>query len=1119
EYQTIIANADKLFTDKSYTLARTEYSNASALKPAESYPKEKITLIDNLLAGIAAQKATDEKYQTAVANADKLMLAKTYDQARIEYVKAGEIKPDEQYPKTKIGEIDKILADLAALKSLDEKYSAAIAGADQLMLDKTYEKARTAYEDAGKLKPSDNYPKTKIAEIDHILQSMATQKALDEQYTTAIRKGDSLLALKVYETSRSAYRDALKIRPEESYPKEKIAEISLALEEMARKAKLDNEYQTIIANADKLFTDKSYTLARTEYSNALALKPAESYPKEKITVIDNLLAGIAAQKATDEKYQTAVANADKLMLAKTYDQARAEYIKAGDIKPDEQYPKTKIGEIDKILADLAALKSLDEKYSAAIAGADQLMLDKTYEKARTAYEDAGKLKPSEIYPKTKLAEIDRILQSLATQKALDEQYATKIRKGDSLLALKVYETSRSAYQDALKIRPEESYPKEKIAEISQALEEMARKAKLDNEYQTIIANADKLFTDKSYTLARTEYSNASALKPTESYPKERITVIDNLLAGIAAQKATDEKYQAVVANADKLMLAKTYDQARIEYVKAGDIKPDEQYPKTKIGEIDKILANQAALKSLNEKYAVTIAKADQLLTSKTFDQAKSEYGNASAMKPEEKYPKEKINQIDSVLASMARQKALDEEYSAVITDADTKFSSKSFELAKTGYLKALALKPGEQYPEDRIAETDKALTDAARLKAIDAQYTAALGTADKLLNEKSYEQAKTAYIDAGKIKPGEQYPKDKVSEITAILLDLAQKKSLDEKYKGVIDRADQFFTSKNWDMAKQEYGNARKLKPTEQYPADKILEIDGIVAEIKAVEDNYKNTITRADQLFTQKKYEDARTEYQNALVVKPEATYPKERLEAIIKALEELLGKQKLYENLLASGDNSLKDKDYVMAKDNFQQALSLFPQESYPKDRLNLITARMDSLYRANKALYDKAVAEGDKFFNSFEFDKAVDAFTQAMNFLPMENYPREMIVKIRRTIAENAIADVLNSPVTIVAGDEKQFSFSPVNIAARKNNFVYLKMKNLSNKPFNILMRYGKDKQPNGGVVIRNLSTDGKVNERLVSVKDQDLWYRADNNWISLYPQGGDIEVSFIQVSRAK
>jgi tetratricopeptide (TPR) repeat protein len=320
-------------------------------------------------------------------------------------------------------------------------------------------------------------------------------------------------------------------------------------------------------------------------------------------------------------------------------------------------------------------------------------------------------------------------------------------------------------------------------------------------------------------------------------------------------------------------------------------------------------------------------------------------------------------------------------------------------------------------------------------------------------------------------------------------------------------------------LARAEYVNAGKLKPAEKYPVDKISEIDELVAAIKAREDEYKNQLAKADQLFIRKNYEEARTEYQNALTIKPDATYPKEKLTAITKALEELLGKQKVYENLLSSGDISLNEKDYMKAKDAFQQAQSLFPEEAYPQNRLKLISVRVDSLYRANKALYDKAVGDGDRFYNSFEFDKSIDAFTQAVAYLPMENYPREMIIKIRRTIAENAIADVLNSTVIIEAGSEKQFAFTPVNIASRKNNFIFLKLRNLSDKPFNVLMRYGKDKQPNGGVVIRNLSTDGKVNERLVSVRDQDLWYRADNNWISLYPQGGDIEVSFIQVSRAK
>jgi hypothetical protein len=220
----------------------------------------------------------------------------------------------------------------------------------------------------------------------------------------------------------------------------------------------------------------------------------------------------------------------------------------------------------------------------------------------------------------------------------------------------------------------------------------------------------------------------------------------------------------------------------------------------------------------------------------------------------------------------------------------------------------------------------------------------------------------------------------------------------------------------------------------------------------------------------------------------------------------------------VLSAGD-FLGEKEYNKSKDLYQQASGIFPEEALPKERIAWITRTVDSIYRVNKADYDKAVANGDKYYTSFEFDKAIDSYIEASGFLPMENYPKEQIAKIRRTISENAIVDVLKTPVTIAAGDERKFSFEPVNIASRKDNFVYVKIRNLSDKPFNILMRYGRDAQSNGGVVIRNVSTDGKVNERLISVRDQDLWYRADNNWISLYPQGGDIEVSFIQVSKVR
>jgi len=1119
QYNALITKADNLFNGKSYLLAKTEYTNASGVKPAETYPKERILEIAKILNDQAEQKAIDDRYLAAIATADKLLASKTYDQARTGYEQANLIKPAEQYPKDKIAEIEKALAALAAQHSLDENYKSIIDRADGFLAAKTYATAKKEYEAALALKPNEQYPKQKISEIDAQLAAIAQLQALDDSYASTIAKADKLLANKSWEAALAEYQGAAKLKPNEEYPKNKISEITIVLADLEKQKSLDAQYTGWIAKADKSFGDKSYAQSKTEYTNALSLKPQESYPKDQIALIDKALADLAAIKALNDKYAATISAADKLLQSKSYEPAKSEYQNALAIKPGEPYPAGKIADIEKILADLAAARSLDENYAAAIASADKLLADKRYESAKSEYQKAAALKPQEKYPQSKIAEIDFILTAIANQKALDEEYAGLIASGDKFLSEKDYLQAKTQFQSALKLKSGEQYPKDKITDIDKTLAELARLKDIDDRYSAFIAEGDKLLAEKSYSSAKSSFQNALGLKPKEIYPKDKIAEIDATLAALASAKALDDQYAGKISSADKLLAAKSYDQAKAEYQTALKLKPSETYPTDKINEIARILDDIAALKALEENYKVTIGKADQLLLSKSYELSKAEYEKALTIKPAEQYPKSKIAEIDLALAAIARQKALDDEYAGYVANGDKYLNEKSFEQAKTEYQKAIALKASEQYPKTKLSETEKALAEIARLKALDDQYAAAIGQADKLLSEKSYDQAKLAYNNALTIKPSEQYPKDKIAEIGVILDANAKQKALDEQYKLSVSKADQLLAEKSYVPAKTEYSNALNLKPAEQYPKDKISEIDAALAVIKAREDAYNASISAADKLLSEKKFEESRLEYQNSLTIKPSATYPKDKISEINRLLEELMGKQKYYEKIVADADNALKEKDYLKAKEGYQQALGVLPEQTYPQTQINIITARMDSLYRANKTVYDKAVSDGDRYYNNYEFDKAVDAYTEASNYLPMEKYPREMIVKIRRTIAENAIADVLKSTVVITSNSEKQFSFTPVNIASRKNNFVYIKIKNLSGKPFNVLMRYGKDKQANGGVVLKNLNIDGKVIERLVSVRDQDLWSREDNNWISLYPQGGDIEVSFIQVSRAK
>ncbi len=1000
---------------------------------------------------------------------------------------------------------------IPAGKSQDSVFNHSIQLADIFFNEKKYEQCLTELEKASRLKPGDQTVKDRINKVKDLLANRDLQQ---EACKKSIASGDSYSAARDFLNAKSSYQLAVNQNPDNPEAKEKLKKTV----ELLRSQKAQNIlYDVAIASADKLFQAGEYTRAQTEYEKASSILPAETYPKKKINEIIKILVDLQSK---EDEYARAISSADKKYQLMIYQDALNEYKKAGKLKPEEKYPQDRIRELTEIIDKQ---KLLDETYARAISTGDRLFTELNYPESKKSYQEALSVKPAELYPANRIKEIERIQLD---QEKTKQTYEKLITLADSLYITKEYGKARESYQNAIYVKPTENYPKEMISKVESMMTgleaSLARQKSLDDQYQSKIRSADGMFTEKNYDKAREEYRGALTLKPSETYPKERIAEVDRILAEQAARRTLEENYTTAVTRADQYLAAGSYDQAHSEYTRAAELKPEEAYPRRKITEIEGIVKELARRKEIDEQYKTAVASGDKLFNDKSYEQALTEYRKALDLKPQEQYPKDRIAASDKELAELSRKKALEDQYTGSIQSADRLMGEKRWEEARAEYEKAATIKPAERYPKDKIAEIATVLAELARQKSLDDQYQSKIRSADGMFTEKNYDKAREEYRGALTLKPSETYPKERIAEVDRILAEQAARRTLEENYTTAVTRADQYLAAGSYDQARSEYTRAAELKPEEAYPREKITEIEGIVKELarrKEIDEQYKAAVASGDKLFSDKSYEQALTEYRKALDLKPQEQYPKDRIAMVEKAVEELIGKQKVFDNLLAEGEILLKDRDYSKARETFQKASRMFPENPLPKERLNLINSRIDSLYRANKSLYDKAIADGDRYYNSYEFDKAIDAFTDAMNFLPMESYPREMINKIKRTIAENAISDVLNTPVIIKADNTRQFSFSPVNIASRKNNFVYIRIRNLSNKPFNVLMKYGKDKQPNGGVVIRNIPANEKINERLISVRDQDLWSREDNNWISLYPQGGDIEVSFIQVSRAK
>jgi len=217
----------------------------------------------------------------------------------------------------------------------------------------------------------------------------------------------------------------------------------------------------------------------------------------------------------NDNYAAAIAKADKAFGTKNYELARLDYYEAQKFKPSENYPKTKIAEIDKLLAYDSKLKMANNELAA-----------KKYEQALADYEAASAINPNEQYPKDKIAEIKALLVPKSIEADGDKRYRDAITKGDLAMASKNYEEAKLSYNEALKIKPTEVYPKLQITEAQKAIA-----------YQSNIRKADSELSTKSYVQALTDYQTASELFPDEQYPKDQIAKINALLATTTVEKA------------------------------------------------------------------------------------------------------------------------------------------------------------------------------------------------------------------------------------------------------------------------------------------------------------------------------------------------------------------------------------------------------------------------------------------------------------------------------------------------------------------------------------------------------------------------------------------------------
>ena len=860
-------------------------------------------------------------------------------------------------------------------------------------------------------------------------------------------------------------------------------------------------YQQAIQKADALNSSGKLMDAKAYYQVALKYKQNDPYAKKKINEIIKLLSSqMDKEMDKEDEYYDFIDKADLYFDQNALDKALEYYRKALDVISDDDYAKKQINKIYSIKANEQEKLQNFQKY---MKEGNDLLSNNNFDDAVSKFEEAQKLFPNNPSPPQKIKTAEELKAEYQNK---EEQFNEKVTEAKRYLLINKFSDALRLYQDAQKLFPENN-------EIADIIKELTPKAQSQLEYEKLVDEADNLYINKNYAAAKERYAAASKLWPENNYAADMMSRINEQLS--EQMKDLEKNYQLAVSSGDSLFKIEDYESAMAQYNLALTLKPGEQYPKSKIEVIDGIYAKRKA--DMQKQYAGIVKKGDSLFDALALDEAKKQYEIALSIRPDDDYPKTKLKEIETKTAELAEAQKLKMQYDAIITEADKLYKEGRYELAIAKYKEAQVLGAISDYPEARIKEIQQVMADAEKAKEINESYNKQVMLGTRLKQQGNLEEARKAFVAAKEIKPAEQMPDEQIAEIDNLIFTKKQKKELDRKYKASMKSADSLMNLKLWDEATDMYKYCSTLKPDETLPKTQIAKIGTILANIEKEKQKkraYDNLVAAGDSLLNNEDYDLAKVKYNQALNIKPNENYPKEKISFIDNKLEEIARlRQQKFEQSITKADNYYEQNNFKDALVNYRIAADIKPDNEHCKQRIDECSSIIEEINRKHKEQYDLAIADADKLYAAKIYDKAIKNYKKARKIMPDQEYPAEMINKITKFIEENSIVDIIKEPTVLKSGELQKFTFNPVPINVRKYNYFLLKAKGTGK----LLFTFGsKDGGKNGGFVV-NLQEGDNINDYLIRVGNQYKWFSEDNNWISILPQNGDVEIELLRISK--
>ena len=621
-----------------------------------------------------------------------------------------------------------------------------------------------------------------------------------------------------------------------------------------------------------------------------------------------------------------------------------------------------------------------ESYESLMKKGNDEFSAKDYISAKTYYEMALKQKSGDATAKKKL---DETVKKIQEDGARQEVFYAHLDAGDQYYGQQKYEEALSEYEQALKVFPEDKYVGGQADAVRAILKERQDK---QDAFDTAMSLGESLLAEENFDAAIMQFETAIGIFPNDKLPKEQLSEARQKKQ-LYTEKMT--RFDNLMEAARQFGLRKNYEAAIDKLSQALELFPNDLQANT-------LKNDYQTAKGIADRYNGIIAEADRLYESKAYKEAKVQYQSALTVVSGDAYATDMIARLDPLIAQQdaeeAARIAAEQEAARLAAEAEAARIAAEQEAARLA-AEAEAARLAAEAEAARIAAEQEAARiaaeqEAARLAAEEAARIAAeeearrqaelaaaeaerqatiksmLDAAGELFAQQDYANAKLKYQEVVAYDEGNAPATAKIQEIDGIFAQMAAE--LEANYNKAMSAGDQAMTAEQFAEAITHFQSALIFKPNDPTATTQLASAERAENDrIAALRAQYNAFIKEGDGHFKTNTFDKAIEAYTKAEELGLE-TYPTE----MIARISEIIEQNKLYElnsepMLLAAGQAQRFDFNKIEVAVRRSNYIIIKVRNPHPEKTFPMIVSFGGSGGKNGGFVLPIAAAEEEKTF----------------------------------------------------------------------------------------------------------------------------------------------------------